>query len=62
MPENAKEKLEQFLIGIGATAELLGALRDSLMTSGRFTREEAVGMCTELFLALLTSGLDLGGN
>lgn len=57
MPEEIKKQINETLNGIGATCELLGFLRDTLIQNG-FTREEAVGMATEVLIEMfgLTRG------
>ena len=69
MPEDEKQKqkyiqqqIQQLINGVGATAELLGVIRKALMESGGFTRDEAVGMCTELLLAITVPNMNNGGN
>ena len=52
MNEEVKKRIEQLVTGIGATAEFLGVMRKALEANG-FTREESVGMCTELLLEMI---------
>lgn len=48
-----EEKINQLITGIGAMAEFIGIMRNSLMANG-FTREEAVAMCTAAMIAMIT--------
>ena len=50
-----EKKLEDLIIGIGATCEFLSTLRTMLISKG-FTREEAVNMCSDLLVAIITKG------
>jgi hypothetical protein len=56
-----KQKIEELLVAVGGIGEFLGVIRDSLITNGKFTREEAVEMCAGLLRDLILSSTNNGG-
>lgn len=66
MPEEdakkIKQKIDELLVAIGGIGEFLGVVRDSLIANGKFTREEAVEMCTKLLVDLVISSAGNGGE
>lgn len=58
--QKIKQKIEELLVGVGAIGEFLGVIRDSLINNGKFTREEAVDMCTKLLLEIIVSSTNNG--
>ena len=47
------QQIEQMLVSVGAMGELLGIVRESLIKNG-FTRMEAVAMCSQMMVAMIT--------
>ena len=50
-----EQKIEELVLGIGATCEFLATLRDMLMKKN-FTREEAVQICSDVMVGIITKG------
>lgn len=53
--DDTKKMLQDTINALGATCEIVGYLKDQLIAND-FTREEAVMMCTEVLVELITSG------
>lgn len=52
-PKDVKKKIEDLITALGCTGEFLGGIRDSLMMAG-FSRQEAVYMCSNLLVGIIT--------
>lgn len=51
--DEIKKKIDELVTSIGATGELLGALRITLINNG-FARDEAVYMCAQVLIGMTT--------
>lgn len=61
MSEEARNKIEELQMAIGALGELLGAQRESFMANG-FTREEAMALCNTTLLVVLSGPKNVSGD
>ena len=52
-PEEIKKKIDDLITALGATAEFLGTLRESLLLAG-FSRQEAIYMCSNVLVGIIT--------